>query len=130
MKILVQRIAVTFVILMAAACQKHEPDWAQLISAELARQEAHERAPRHARIVGVDQCRATQQGDIASVRCQLEAEMLISRSELEARHGSAAESITVAEMTHRFGDFEKGERKSVPLTAVFMLLDGEWQMQP
>lgn len=129
MKNHVQRIAVTFVILMSVACQKNEPDWAQMIMAELARQEAQQTARQHTRIVGVDQCRATQHGNSASVRCTLEAEMLVSRSELTARHGSAQESITVAEMTHRFGDFEAGERKRVPLTMVFLHQEGQWQIQ-
>ncbi|MCH8542620.1 MAG: hypothetical protein LAT61_03510 [Alcanivorax sp.] len=100
-----------------------------MITAELAQQENRQEGRQHARIVGVDQCRATQQGDTASVRCRLEAEMLTSRSDLEARHGTAEDSITVAEMTHRFGDFEAGERKSVPLTMTFLHREGQWQIQ-
>ncbi|WP_162925885.1 hypothetical protein [Isoalcanivorax indicus] len=126
MKTNVRFLAVTLVILMTAACQKNEPDWNALAYNALTQQgEA-----RHSVIAHIDQCRGRIQSDNATVRCQLHVEMLTSRKTLESRLGDASESITVAEMTHRFGDFEQGDMKTVSATLAFRLIDGAWQFQP
>lgn len=126
MKTNVHVIAVTLVILMTAACQKNEPDWNALTYQALTTQGSYP----HTRVLEVGDCRARQQGDTATVRCQAALEMLTSLADLEARHGSAEASITVAELTHRFGDFDAGEHKSLPVTLHFQRAGDSWQPQP
>lgn len=126
MKTNVHFIAVTLVILMTAACQKNEPDWNALAYQALIAQGSYP----HTRLLGVDQCRPRVQGDSATVRCQASVELLTGLADLQARHGSAEESITVAEMTHRFGDFDAGSHKVLPVTLRFNRQGRSWQPQP
>lgn len=112
------------VISMTAACDAPNPNWEQKVHAHLAGQG---QTP-YVRVEEVSSCRARGDGERQQVRCQMTVTLTENLTDIEAQRGSAEESITVAELTHRFGRFQAGDQRQLPVTLAFQRRDGAWRV--
>lgn len=115
---------VLFATLALVACG--EPDWEGMTVDHWSSQEA----AKYYSIVRVQECDPRIDGDARQVHCRLEVRMDAALNDAVQERGSVTEDTVVAELTHRFGRFEKGDERIVAVITRFEPDGRGWKVVP
>jgi len=125
----IMNVAVLSGLLLMTGCSGGEPDWQELTGDYWS---DHSQVPiaRYYSLKRVTDCEVREVRDTAEVRCRLDVKLEKDIQDVEKELGSVLESSLVAELTQRFGQFQRGEESTMAVVTHFRKHDGDWRVDP
>lgn len=130
------RTAVQFVhalvlggVLLVTGCAGGAPDWAEL-TGDYWGDPNKVPIARYYSLKRVTDCKVREIKGTADVSCRLEVKLKKDFQEIQNELGSVIDSPLVAELTQRFGRFQRGEESTMAVTTRFRKESGDWVVDP